>query len=194
MHEHKESGERELYYPSSIVFANEDLVEQAREQLREYEELEEMFKVEHPRLQVGMYGPVRLVGIFKTVIMTFAIAHAETYGYQKPILLRDVLRECREKSTFSIEGAEEINYISNPHIDTDDKERLGFYPDFSAISGDSAEVKAFYESLYTFQKFARGIREDVIGGSEFVDPPKTPEDFKDDLGTTALRGIPAEQE
>lgn len=206
MTEHNEAGELELSTESSIVFASEDALEQARQQLREYEEHEEIFRGEHPQLQVGMNGPERLVGLFKSAIMAFVIEQADANGYQKPIPLADVLKECREKLPFAIAGAEKVRYVTNPNTDNDDKPRLQFRPNFDAITDVEdldtyAELRAFYESLYTIQKFAQGIRDDIIGGSEFVDQQNTWDDVKRQLdspgngiGSAALRDISAHQE
>lgn len=206
MTEHNEAGEQELSTESSIVFASEDALEQARKQLSEYEEHEGTYKGESPQVQVGFYGPERLVGMFKTAIMKFAIDHAEANGYQSPIALADVLRECRETTRFKIFGAEEVHYVTNPRTGSDDKERLPYCPDFDAITEIDdletyAEVRAFYESLYTIQKFAQGIRDDIIGGSEFVDEQNTWDKVKEKLespgkaiGSAALQDILAHKE
>lgn len=201
MIERNDTGEHEPSPHSSIVFASNDAVEQAKVQLRAYTEIEEMYRGEHPKVQVGMHGPERLVGLFKTAIMTFAINHTKIHGYQKPIELTQVLEECREKTKFDIYGAEEVSYVLNPHIGNNDKPRLSYCPDFCAIGEIEeldryVEVRAFYESLYTIQKFAHGIREDMIGGSEFVEGPNTWERVKqqlhtpaEEIGSAALRAI-----
>ncbi len=201
MTERRETGEHELSTRSAIVFVNEDAVNEARRKLRVYDEAESKYKPMSAMAQRFNEGESRLVGIFKATIMTFAINHADTHGYQVPISLADVLDKCRDKTKFPIAGAESIKYILNPHIDKDDKERLQYCPDFSAMlaiehAGTYAEVRAFYESLYTIQKVAQGIRDDLIGGSEFVGPPITWEDVKEgirsaqeEMGNAALRDM-----
>ncbi len=163
---------------SAIVVRDEEMLETARNVLREYDELNGAYRALHPNVQVGLYGVHRYPEIFKGAILKIIIESADRDRAAgepiQPILLATVTHLVSYTTPHILVSAEEVPYVRHPLYGQGDKVRLPYRPDFDEINRrDDDRARAFAESYYVLQKFMAGLRGDIMGGSDLLLEPNT---------------------
>lgn len=146
-----------------------------RAQLREYNEIP--YRKGETFREFGMQGPRELVGAYKSAMLLTCVEWLDDHPGREPLSFERVVAACEAATPFNdLSIVTTIPYEHHPLYGQSDKTRLPYRPCLRAIDMlydendpiDWVLCRSFYGSFYPVQKFAAGVRADILGGSDFV--------------------------